>query len=74
MTNEDNSIINIHAWLGRVTLDAIGESEIALLFYINSPFTSSGLAAFGYKFGALDDEDNELANIVNKLLYDPAGL
>ncbi|KAF8906098.1 cytochrome P450 [Mucidula mucida] len=54
LLNERGEIINMHIWLGRVTLDAIGES------------------AFGFKFGALDDETNELAYLLNHLFADTA--
>ncbi|KAF9024741.1 cytochrome P450 [Hymenopellis radicata] len=48
-SREGGQIVNIHLWLSRVTLDALGET------------------AFGYKFGALDEETNELANQLKHL-------
>ncbi|KIY63098.1 cytochrome P450 [Cylindrobasidium torrendii FP15055 ss-10] len=44
--------INLHMWLGRMTLDAVGR------------------AGFGYDFGAIQDVDNELANILNNIFVD----
>ncbi|KAK0204382.1 cytochrome P450 [Desarmillaria ectypa] len=51
VVEEGQSSINIAPWLGKLTLDIIGES------------------AFGYQYGALDDENNKLANILNNLFY-----
>ncbi|KAF9018271.1 cytochrome P450, partial [Hymenopellis radicata] len=52
IVKERGQIVNVHVWLGRVTLDAIGES------------------AFGFKFGAIDDETNDLAYQLNHLFDD----
>ncbi|KAF9019066.1 cytochrome P450 [Hymenopellis radicata] len=52
IVKERGQIVNVHVWLGRVTLDAIGES------------------AFGVKFGAIDDETNDLAYQLNHLFDD----
>ncbi|KAK0214101.1 cytochrome P450 [Armillaria fumosa] len=52
MAEGGQSNINITLWLGKLTLDIIGES------------------AFGYQYGALDDENNELANTLNNLFHD----
>ncbi|PBK67824.1 cytochrome P450 [Armillaria solidipes] len=52
MAEGGQSNINISLWLGKLTLDIIGES------------------AFGYQYGALDDENNGLANTLNNLFHD----
>ncbi|KAK0222859.1 cytochrome P450 [Armillaria nabsnona] len=52
MAEGGQSNINITLWLGKLTLDIIGES------------------AFGYQYGALDDENNGLANTLNNLFHD----
>ncbi|KAK0470301.1 cytochrome P450 [Desarmillaria tabescens] len=46
------SSINMAPWLGKLTLDIIGES------------------AFGYQYGALDNEDDKLAKTLNNLFCD----
>ncbi|KAG7444714.1 cytochrome P450 [Guyanagaster necrorhizus] len=54
----ENGQLNIDTklWLGKLTLDIIGES------------------AFGYKYGAVDDENDKLANILSTLFYDAGAL
>ncbi|KAF9019068.1 cytochrome P450 [Hymenopellis radicata] len=70
LLNERGEIINMHIWLGRVTLDAIGESMSIDIFLNDLPTSSEG--AFGFKFGALHDETNELAYQLNHLFADTA--
>ncbi|KAK0204383.1 cytochrome P450 [Desarmillaria ectypa] len=52
MAEGGQSNLNITLWLGKLTLDIIGES------------------AFGYQYGALDDENNNLAKTLNNLFHD----
>ncbi|KDQ64100.1 hypothetical protein JAAARDRAFT_64014 [Jaapia argillacea MUCL 33604] len=56
MEGSQSSVFNVHSWLGRATLDAIGE------------------AAFDYKFGALDESDNELGRAYSNFFADAFAL
>ncbi|KAK0480321.1 cytochrome P450 [Armillaria novae-zelandiae] len=46
------STLNMNQWLGKLTLDIIGES------------------AFGYEYGGIDNDDNELTRMLNNLFHD----
>ncbi|KAK0449894.1 cytochrome P450 [Armillaria borealis] len=46
------STLNMNQWLGKLTLDIIGQS------------------AFGYQFGGIDNDDNELTKMLNNLFHD----
>ncbi|KAK0204546.1 cytochrome P450 [Desarmillaria ectypa] len=46
------STLDINLWLGKLTLDIIGES------------------AFGYQYGGIDNDDNELTRMLNNLFHD----
>ncbi|KAK0495222.1 cytochrome P450 [Armillaria luteobubalina] len=52
LIEKGESTLNIKQWLGKLTLDIIGES------------------AFGYQYGGIDDDDNELARMLNNLFHD----
>lgn len=67
---DGSMVVNMPYWLSRATLDAIGEG-----MYIPCHNAYGVLnihiylaAAFGYRFGGLDDEKNELANAYTTLL------
>ncbi|KAK0449910.1 cytochrome P450 [Armillaria borealis] len=46
------STLNMNLWLGKLSLDIIGES------------------AFGYQYGGIDNDDNELTRTLNNLFHD----
>ncbi|PBK75434.1 cytochrome P450 [Armillaria solidipes] len=46
------STLNMNQWLGKLTLDIIGEG------------------AFGYQYGGIDNDDNELTKMLNNLFHD----
>ncbi|KAK0449920.1 cytochrome P450 [Armillaria borealis] len=46
------STLNMNQWLGKLSLDIIGES------------------AFGYQYGGIDNDDNELTKTLNNLFHD----
>ncbi len=60
--------IAVNTWLARVTLDVIGEGSKPLF----PPSRYKGLtlekAAFDFKFGALDDDENEVSEVYKNML------
>jgi hypothetical protein len=60
---------NVHPWFTRATLDAIGEGKRSrkLLPITTSP-NAHPLAAFGYEFGTMKDDNNQLGNTYKNML------
>ena len=61
------AVIEMTGWLSRTTLDAIGEGEH------DRPFQKrynayNTIAGFDYKFGALEDDQNELSRVYRNLM------
>lgn len=61
-------VVNMHLWLGRTTLDVIGEGKCWGAIRRRMLLNKLSSAAFGYKFNSLDNERNKLSIILNNLL------
>jgi hypothetical protein len=61
---------NIHPWLTRATLDAIGEGKLSrtLLPIISFISKHNPSAAFGYEFGTMKDDNNQLGKTYRNML------
>lgn len=62
-------VVNVHRWLARATLDAIGEGERPINPVHCRCFNLPLLASFGRKFDALDKADSKLANNFKPMVY-----
>lgn len=73
LVGKEKKVMNVYGFLGRITLDIIGQSELPFL-----SLSCYGIlivtGAFRYEFNALDDGQDELLEILNHLLFVPISL
>lgn len=71
-TTTDSIDIELTNWTSRATLDAIGGTYAVFYLLLDNANREHCLgnseAAFGYKFSALENSSNELANAFQKVM------
>lgn len=60
-TKNGLACVDVLSWLGRATLDVIGEAG-SLPFGCHLAYGAYSPSGFGYQFNALSSQDNELSN------------
>ena len=65
-------VIMVNKWLTLASLDIVGEGALSSCIFLSTCFGSRQsfmiLAAFGYKFGALDGEENALGTAISNVM------
>ena len=64
---KNTAVLNVHDWMVRGTLDALGEGSQFEFCFIS--FVLIEKAAFDYRFGTIENDSNELARSYHNLAY-----
>ena len=67
MDNSGSFETDVHRWLTRATLDAIGKGTFSSRM-LSTHLSLSDLAAFDYQYGAMDNEDNKLGKAYQNMM------
>lgn len=65
---EGSAVINIQAWFTRATLDVIGDGMLSLITGMKQRSDVGYTVAFDYRFGALDEAENELTMAYSNMM------
>lgn len=68
--SESDHVLNVHTWLARATLDAIGEGTVyrSITFNLCTSQAYLYIVAFDYQCGALDEKENPVMETYKNML------